>query len=696
MNRSTKPTRRSNSSVRGRGRGRNRSNRSKSAHKARRSGTQLKVKQEYPDQIVSSSTVVSRGTFGGRGRGRGRGKSRNRNVHGRGRSLKPISVAKNSIHSQWKQQIGGLIRYYVNDRINSKNETVSQQDAEREVEGMYYRASCSIEETKCSILAALGVTKDLQKDFVEINMILDSDSIENVESYERSMDGKGLILPKIDRPGEGPAHAHEIWTNVVIPNAAVGKSFYFQVKNNTPINLSCEIALDENIVARNAPLPSSQTRTIKPDNKRYFEAHKWVLQEAKKVSLSSLNVVKLEEDDQVNVPQEASNERKNTPRYNGIRPNYNDERVNIELYPDPSYFGWTFTGSVEESKVEFFEKRTNIGLTKMDWYYTTGTIKTILDHPTTGRNALFRGTVSPEQFVSICKNPRAHTTRGYRRRVDRPIESSDLVINVDTDMQMKDVDEFDQEPEVPMNDGNGTGTYYAKNDNYNFSTQGHANRRNEMEKLHQNYQFTQWERASKKEWAVVHAKFYISLPQRTRRGLQNRPDGHTRSRELEALPEQASVVNVKSAENATLGTKFMSTGLSNQNTRRSTVRMNRIHGINDDGQWKGGPLFEKKLFYRSEDVVSNQGPNNDDDDSMDMDKQSANDNDVDLTDYKNEKLSQVRQYNIESELFNPDNAARLLHECCSAIEACQNAEDIDTIVQTYYSEIVKYEFNRNA
>mmetsp|Transcript_9270 Transcript_9270/g.11709 ORF Transcript_9270/g.11709 Transcript_9270/m.11709 type:complete len:269 (-) Transcript_9270:34-840(-) len=268
---------------------------------------------------------------------------------------------------------------------------------------------------------------------------------------------------------------------------------------------------------------------------------------------------------------------------------------------------------------------------------------------------------------------------------------------------MEDEDEFDQVSELPINDGNGT-TYYAKNDNYNFSTQGHANRRNEMEKLHQNHQFTQWERASKKEWAVVHAKFYISLPQRTRRGLQNRSkDGHTRSRELEALPEQASVIDVKSAENATLGTKFMSTGLSNQNTRRSAVRMNRIHGINDDVEWKGGPLFEKKLFYRSEDIVSNQGPNNDDDDSMveneiemEMNKQSANDNGIELNMYKNEKLSQVRQYNVESELLNPDNAARLLHECCSAIEACQNAEDIDTIVQTYYSEIVKYEFNRNT
>ena len=46
-------------------------------------------------------------------------------------------------------------------------------------------------------------------------------------------------------------------------------------------------------------------------------------------------------------------------RYNGIRPNYNRDsvaRVSTKDYPDPTNYGWTFTGSSLESFVEFYEK----------------------------------------------------------------------------------------------------------------------------------------------------------------------------------------------------------------------------------------------------------------------------------------------------------------------------------------------------
>eukprot|EP01083_Nonionella_stella_P251338 867274_1 len=70
------------------------------------------------------------------------------------------------------------------------------------------------------------------------------------------------------------------------------------------------------------------------------------------------------------------------------------------------------------------------GLIKIDFYYTTGTVKTVMDHPTTGRNELFRNTPSPEDYIRILKNPRSHTGRGYRQRVNRgadvPIVRTDL------------------------------------------------------------------------------------------------------------------------------------------------------------------------------------------------------------------------------------------------------------------------------
>ena len=54
-------------------------------------------------------------------------------------------------------------------------------------------------------------------------------------------------------------------------------------------------------------------------------------------------------------------------RYNGLRPSYATGRVSLDDYPDPTGFGWIFTGSNETSLVEMFEKqikggRLNYGL----------------------------------------------------------------------------------------------------------------------------------------------------------------------------------------------------------------------------------------------------------------------------------------------------------------------------------------------
>ena len=100
-------------------------------------------------------------------------------------------------------------------------------------------------------------------------------------------------------------------------------------------------------------------------------------------------------------------------RYNGIRPSQ-DGRVSIELYPDPVEFGWTFTGSHEF--VEFFEREE----IKLDWYFTTATIKTSMDHPKRGRTQMFGSRVTPEMYIEILLNPRAHTDVRYRTRANRP------------------------------------------------------------------------------------------------------------------------------------------------------------------------------------------------------------------------------------------------------------------------------------
>lgn len=101
---------------------------------------------------------------------------------------------------------------------------------------------------------------------------------------------------------------------------------------------------------------------------------------------------------------------KQTHRYNGLRPMDLSRRVPFQDYPDPTIHGWIFTGS-EGNKVEFFEKD---GV-KLDWYFTTGTIKTSLEHPTQGKTQLFASgeNVSPQVYLQILLNPRAHTDVRY-------------------------------------------------------------------------------------------------------------------------------------------------------------------------------------------------------------------------------------------------------------------------------------------
>ncbi|KAL7529501.1 hypothetical protein ACHAXR_002998, partial [Thalassiosira sp. AJA248-18] len=443
--------------------------------------------------------------------------------------LQPIRVSSSGIMSTWKKPLGGLIRYYVHTRMHDKESPVDQGVAEDEIDRMYYRSGCSMDDTKAMILESLGVKTD---DWIGVSMAIEKDGqmdnvpmdISNVEGgapagYNKTVDGKGIILKQVLRAGEGPAHSNEQWTTIVVPEWAVGKSYYFQVKNNSSINLSCELFLDGEKVAFNAPLNAHGTRTIRPDVIRYYQRHQWILNDAKRVKLAR------------NVTSNNDSQRQHTPtapRYNGVRPDYAGQRINLEQYPDPIVFGWQFTGSVEASRVEFFEKKMNNGgKVILDFYYTTGTIKTVLHHPTSGRNQLFRAQVSPEQYAAIMKNPRAHTGQGYRRIENRPPG------NNSNSRENEEDDEFDRVPsvqnqtenEMEMEGNNGIeasvpATYYAKDDNYDFKRQGHQNRRDEMSRLQQSGDYTEWKEANKKEYAMIHAKFYVSMPKRMYRAPQ--------------------------------------------------------------------------------------------------------------------------------------------------------------------------------
>ncbi len=615
------------------------------------------------------------------------------------KELAPIRVSKSSIHSHWKKELGGIIRYYVNKR---SEQNVNSKEAEQEIERMYYKSGCSIIETKDAILGALGVTKEVQENWVDLFMAVEKEGIlpdASTNCMSETVDSKGLKLHMELKSGEGPAHAHEHWTNVIVPDWAVGKSYFFQVENNSAIDLSCEMYIDEHKVARNAPLPKLSKRTVKPDSSRYFERHKWVLQPANRVKLDAKVSVAREGPNSTRTSSEGGRVGK---RYNGIRPNYHDKRVEISQYPDPTSCGWTFTGSVEESCVEFFERRENMGVMKLDFYYTTATVKTVLDHPTTGMNQLFRNTVSPEEYIKILQNPRIHTGRGYRRRMDRG-EDRDVNMNDDDFESGASNGDGNNDAEMKESDTNETAgvsetTYFAKNDGYNFKTDGHFNRRIEMEKMQRDAQFLAWEEAARKEYAFIHAKFYISLPKNMRRGQisngRSRPRRRgARNKNKEALPEQAPVVDLKATETIGLGTKFHSLGPSGRSSgRRSNVKMSRIKGLTDDEDWKGAPLFECKIYYRAErsteDEEMDDDPNdNDNDNVVDVLRQSSS-----LQEYKTEKIDQVKQLYVESKA-DPEEAELTLRSCQNKIMFAENFEDIDDLVKIYHDDLIKQKFD---
>jgi hypothetical protein len=616
-------------------------------------------------------------------------------------TLQPIKVKQSGIMSAWKKSLGGLIRYYVHKRTTTTQD-VDQKSAEEEIDQMYYRSGCGVEETKIAILKSLGVNVDVEE-WVGVDMAIVKDSVTgnemNKAEYSETVDKKGLILKQIVRGGEGPAHTSERWNTIVVPQWAIGKSYYFQVKNNTPLDFSCELFLDGEKVAFNAPLSANSTRTIRPDGARYYQRHEWILNDAKRVKLGAVQ----DGDTDTLMEGDSTEQQPVAPRYNGIRPDYQGKHISIQDYPDPTEYGWTFTGSVEASCVEFFEKKMNNGgLVKLDFYYTTGTIKTVLDHPTSGRNQLFRALVTPEQYKAVLENPRVHTDQGYRRSVDRPVGEANTG-------GLKEEDEFDKVPveitqqdDANMEDSKGEGDevsdtkFYARDVNYDFKVQGHQNRQAEMNKLQHDKSYVEWKEANKKEYAVIHAKFYVSTPKRMYRAPPNRGNGgrgNVKQFEPLPVPEQAPVVDVKAAEKCTLGTNYVP--CAPQTIGRSNVRMERVNGLTDEKQWKGDPVFEKKLFYRAESIINGVKLDGMSGDEMSEDEENTQDvSAVELAEYKAEKVSQVEQYHLDLShcVADEEEAEQLLRNAKNKIHLSASKYDVDECVNIFYQDLVHRQF----
>ncbi|KAA6425571.1 MAG: hypothetical protein FRX49_04468 [Trebouxia sp. A1-2] len=99
-------------------------------------------------------------------------------------------------------------------------------------------------------------------------------------------------------------------------------------------------------------------------------------------------------------------------RYNGQAPHgYNEGYNNY----DPAADGWTHTGSNDKSRVDFYERDN----TRMDYYPTTGTVKTSMNHPAQGPTQMFRRGLDADSFGKVCNEPRHHTGQGYQTKANQ-------------------------------------------------------------------------------------------------------------------------------------------------------------------------------------------------------------------------------------------------------------------------------------
>ena len=79
--------------------------------------------------------------------------------------------------------------------------------------------------------------------------------------------------------------------------------------------------------------------------------------------------------------------------------------------------GWSLVAFDKAPNTLEFQKADGFGPPmKMQVFYTSGKVSTVVNHPKKGRNQMFRHHVGRKQLEKIALNPRVHTRNGYRRK----------------------------------------------------------------------------------------------------------------------------------------------------------------------------------------------------------------------------------------------------------------------------------------
>ncbi len=108
------------------------------------------------------------------------------------------------------------------------------------------------------------------------------------------------------------------------------------------------------------------------------------------------------------VVTETTTTSRSMDRYNGLRI---CRKISSPKYPDPTLYGWTFTGSSEQQQMEYFEKCFQSGTVLLDVNVLYGRVHTILDRPQQQPEILFSKNstpIQPQLYLCILQNPLHH------------------------------------------------------------------------------------------------------------------------------------------------------------------------------------------------------------------------------------------------------------------------------------------------
>jgi hypothetical protein len=136
--------------------------------------------------------------------------------------------------------------------------------------------------------------------------------------------------------------------------------------------------------------------------------------------------VKTEEAEKPSVPYSPSSELKkdkeeedtNIPSH--VRNDVNLYRKLSDIKSAAVKHGWKEIAFQPANKMISFTKKFPVeGVVRLNFYYTTGTVGTCMNHPTKGKTQLFRKNLGRSQMLKLFENPRMHTARGYYQKPRR-------------------------------------------------------------------------------------------------------------------------------------------------------------------------------------------------------------------------------------------------------------------------------------